>query len=147
MVIVWADEGKAGGHGKPAVAGKPLLQLPTLRDLLQQQAERGPPAPVQEPLALEGRCSSSSDDARAVAAATCCYVLYTSGSTGRPLGVCGTEAGVLNRCRWLEGVLPFQVGWSVVCVRVGGWCVCVWCVCLYVCAYGVFCCACRVCGV
>jgi acyl-CoA synthetase (AMP-forming)/AMP-acid ligase II len=31
-----------------------------------------------------------------------CYVIYTSGSTGVPSGVCGTEAGLLNRCQWMQ---------------------------------------------
>ncbi len=30
------------------------------------------------------------------------YVLYTSGSTGRPKGVANTNAGILNRLRWME---------------------------------------------
>ncbi|KAL4443594.1 hypothetical protein ABPG75_011331 [Micractinium tetrahymenae] len=119
-LVIWAHEGAAGGHGKPAVAGVPLLQLPDLPDLVQQaeatqqpagqagaaaSALRAPPAP-----ALPGGSGGCSDSGGAAAAAGCCYVLYTSGSTGRPLGVRGTQAGVVNRCRWLESVLPFQPG-------------------------------------
>ncbi|PRW56561.1 non-ribosomal peptide synthetase [Chlorella sorokiniana] len=36
-----------------------------------------------------------------------------AGSTGHPLGVLGTQAGVLNRCRWMERAYPFQAGGRV----------------------------------
>lgn len=124
-LIIWAEESAAGGHGQPAVAGVPLLRLPDVTHLAQQaaalqqqtrQAAGVAPALPSElsPLGVPHlSCSSGSggSDGGGPAAGPpeCCYVLYTSGSTGRPLGVRGTEAGVLNRCRWLEGALPFQV--------------------------------------
>eukprot|EP00854_Cymbomonas_tetramitiformis_P010471 gene10471-12382_t len=36
------------------------------------------------------------------------YIMYTSGSTGRPKGVCGTERGILMRCRWMEDAYPYK---------------------------------------
>ncbi|KAL4447298.1 hypothetical protein ABPG77_007331 [Micractinium sp. CCAP 211/92] len=126
-LIIWAEESAAGGHGQPAVAGVPLLRLPDVTHLAQQaaalqqqtrQAAGVAPALPSElsPLGVpHSSCSSGSggsggsdDGGPAAGPPECCYVLYTSGSTGRPLGVRGTEAGVLNRCRWLEGALPFQ---------------------------------------
>jgi non-ribosomal peptide synthetase component F len=37
-------------------------------------------------------------------------VLFTSGSTGEPLGVCGTAAGLANRCRWAQRAYPLLRG-------------------------------------
>ncbi|CAH9147879.1 unnamed protein product [Cuscuta epithymum] len=38
-----------------------------------------------------------------------CYLIYTSGSTGEPKGVCGTEAGLLNRFFGMQELYPLQV--------------------------------------
>ncbi|XP_019187640.1 PREDICTED: putative acyl-activating enzyme 19 isoform X1 [Ipomoea nil] len=38
-----------------------------------------------------------------------CYLMYTSGSTGEPKGVCGTEAGLLNRFLWMQELYPLQL--------------------------------------
>lgn len=39
---------------------------------------------------------------------TVAYVMFTSGSTGSPLGVCGTQRGLVNRCRWMAHTFPFR---------------------------------------
>lgn len=44
------------------------------------------------------------------------YVIYTSGSTGQPKGVLGTEAGMLNRLRWMWERYPFRSD-EVGCVK------------------------------
>ena len=112
--VLWSAADCRGGHGQPSISGWPLVQLPALLELLQeaeavsadsvqaaakqqqQQQQGSPPAPPGDP----------------------CYLLYTSGSTGRPLGVLGTQAGLLNRCRWMQQAHPFQVG-DGVCVLPG----------------------------
>ncbi|VFR02426.1 unnamed protein product [Cuscuta campestris] len=38
-----------------------------------------------------------------------CYLMYTSGSTGEPKGVCGTEAGLLNRFLWMQELYPLHL--------------------------------------
>lgn len=38
------------------------------------------------------------------------YVIYTSGSCGDAKGILGTEAGILNRCKWMEREFAFQPG-------------------------------------
>lgn len=97
--ILWSRSG-AGGLGCPDVEGFSLVELPALGTMLQPDgsdptsgAAGAQAAPLAEEL-LHQRC---------------CYVLFTSGSTGAPLGVLGTEAGLLNRCRWMQAVHPFQV--------------------------------------
>lgn len=130
-LIVWAEEGTAGGHGRPAAMGAPLLQLPALPALTQPASAqqqlvdrtRGAAATLQglPPCAPSWDGGGGDDGGTTAAASRCCYVLYTSGSTGRPLGVRGTEAGVLNRCRWLEGALPFQVREAGATALTGVW--------------------------
>ncbi|XP_051123700.1 putative acyl-activating enzyme 19 [Andrographis paniculata] len=39
-----------------------------------------------------------------------CYLIYTSGSSGKPKGVCGTEAGLLNRFLWMQEMYPPDEG-------------------------------------
>jgi non-ribosomal peptide synthetase component F len=85
------------------------VELPPLPDLLEQQDIK-----AQRPAEQQTAAEQQPGSAAAVAAAAApqrpyCYVLFTSGSTGRPLGVCGTEQGVLNRCRWMQEACPFQV--------------------------------------
>lgn len=92
VAALWAAPGAPGGHGPPPIGGSgPLVELPSLAALLQAAA--APPSP---PLPAPAPAGST------------CYLLYTSGSTGRPLGVCGTQQGVLNRCRWMQAAAPFQ---------------------------------------
>lgn len=38
------------------------------------------------------------------------YVIYTSGSTGRPKGVINTQAGIVNRLRWMQQYLQLTGG-------------------------------------
>lgn len=108
-VVVWAAAGSpgSGGHGAPPVTGWPLAQLPELSALAAQAEGK----PLAAPAAAAGATAAETAAAAAPSGgdACCCYVLYTSGSTGRPLGVCGTQRGVLNRCRWLQAAHPFQV--------------------------------------
>ena len=108
--VLWAAAACPGGHGQPCITGWPLVQLSGLGKLLQEEgaaADGDQDAAQQQP--QQGPQPTPPSDV--------CYLLYTSGSTGRPLGVLGTQAGVLNRCRWMERVQPFQVwmgGWGSV---------------------------------
>lgn len=135
--VVWAAAGTSGGHGAPAVTGWPLVELPALAGLhgqgggeKQQQAPAAAAAGAaaaasaqraQPPLAAAAAVSPAGEDASypgQPGADDCCYLMFTSGSTGRPLAVCGTEPGVLNRCRWLQQACPFQVSWVLLAVCV-----------------------------
>ena len=103
----------SGGHGPPPLTGFPLVELPPLPDLLAQHIVVQTEGIHGQQEAAEQQPGSAAAMAEAAAAAPqlpYCYVLFTSGSTGRPLGVCGTDQGVLNRCRWMQQACPFQVG-------------------------------------
>lgn len=96
VAVLWAAPGAPGGHGPPPlVGGGPLVELPALAALLQTAAAAGAAQLLPAPAPASG---------------STCYLLYTSGSTGRALGVCGTQQGVLNRCRWMQAAFPFQPG-------------------------------------
>lgn len=115
--VVWsAAAASCGGHGRPAVTGFPLVELPPLAGLLREAARRehqGPDAaqetaPTQQQ--QEQHPIRQQQEPWWDGEQRCCYLLFTSGSTGGPLGVRGTEAGVLNRCSWMQKTCPFQVG-------------------------------------
>ena len=116
--VVWAAHACPGGHGRPPISGWPLVQLPGLAELLRQtdeaQVDAQPAAAQQQQQQQQAEVHQAQAHQQArkqqPQPSPACYLLYTSGSTGRPLGVLGTQAGVLNRCRWMEAAHPFQVG-------------------------------------
>jgi non-ribosomal peptide synthetase component F len=107
--LVWsAVEACCGGRGCPEVTGVTLLELPPLAGLLQHTLPRGRHLEPGTSLAQQQALGHARGDGLEHEQA-CCYILFTSGSTGRPLGVRGTEAGIINRCRWMQEACPFQV--------------------------------------
>lgn len=59
----------------------------------------------------EARCNDAlSSNLQHGISRQCCYIIYTSGSCGDAKGILGTEAGILNRCKWMQKQFPFQFG-------------------------------------